>query len=138
VAAVVPVMVQGGKGGASPMFLCSIAAVGTENSEPDARGAGRQGAKLMRTAILVILLTATAASAIAMRVNPLAVSYMVDDRRPVKHAVYMPITPAMQHAGLGTGIDAFFWQQHEHIGPVAILAQRVPRAGTRLWPDDED
>jgi hypothetical protein len=59
VAAVVPVMVQGGEGGASPMFLCSIAAVGAENSEPDARGAGRQGAKLIRAVILALLLTAT-------------------------------------------------------------------------------
>jgi hypothetical protein len=47
----------------------------------------------MRTAILVILLTATAASAIAMRLNPLAVSTMVGDRRPPQHATYVPMPP---------------------------------------------
>jgi hypothetical protein len=35
----------------------------------------------MRTAILVILMTGAAASALAMRLNPLAVSSSIEDRR---------------------------------------------------------
>jgi hypothetical protein len=43
----------------------------------------------VRTLVLVAVLMATAVSTIsAMRLNPLAVSTIVDDRRPFRHAVW--------------------------------------------------
>jgi hypothetical protein len=64
----------------------------------------------------------------AMRLNPLAVSSMIEDRRHegVKHSYTRPADEG--------GIDAFSWQQCRHIGSVPVLAHTVPRTG-KSWAD---
>jgi hypothetical protein len=114
---------------------CAVAPVGRQDCRWDRREpvpAVRR--HQVRTLVLVALLMATAVSTIsAMRLNPMAVSTMVEDRRAglVRHAA-VPFS-ASAHVS-GVPIDAFSWEQQRYVGAVPILAYTVPRVGKK-WPD---
>jgi hypothetical protein len=77
--------------------------------------------------MVLAALLAVIASASAMRLNPLAVSSMVEDRRHQRADLTIPWSR-------DATADIYAWQWHQHIGPVPILAATVPRVG-KSYPD---